>query len=265
MPHPNYSRMLGVRRTLQFLATCAVALVRCRQIKSKTPAKEHPRLMRQSTRDLCAKTLQNFGVAVECVGVDGATLTPINAHEIDARTPRLIVANHTSALDVAVLGAIFAPVALSRSDIKSWPLFGAVAREAGTIFVDRENQMSGMSAIRQIRRELQDGQSVMAFPEGTTNADDALLPFSDGIFAACHGLDVQIVPVGIAYCPKRPYVGMSFTEHLTQIAQTRSTRAIVTVGKTFSPLNTRSETVSFAQSMIQTLANEARHRLTIDR
>src|SRR5208282_5045778 len=61
---------------------------------------------------------------------------------------RLIVANHRSTIDVAILLSTFGGRMVSRADLSGWPLIGAAARSVGTIFVDRESAMSGAKTIR---------------------------------------------------------------------------------------------------------------------
>ncbi|MFW5740050.1 MAG: lysophospholipid acyltransferase family protein, partial [Myxococcota bacterium] len=89
-----------------------------------------------------------------------------------AARARLVVSNHRSPIDIAVLLSIFGGQVLSRGDLSGWPILGTAARKAGTIFVDREQSASGAHAIRQIRRRLQAGATITVFPEGTTFQGD---------------------------------------------------------------------------------------------
>ena len=58
---------------------------------------------------------------------------------------RLVVANHRSTIDIAILLRAFGGRMVSREDLSGWPLLGAAARSVGTIFVDRDDAMSGGS------------------------------------------------------------------------------------------------------------------------
>src|SRR5438874_5353193 len=51
----------------------------------------------------------------------------------------LLVSNHLSYLDVIVLSSIRPCVFVAKRDVAGWPLFGWLARAAGTIFVDRQH------------------------------------------------------------------------------------------------------------------------------
>ena len=131
---------------------------------------------------------------------------------------RLVVANHRTAVDIPVLLSLFGGSCLSRADVAEWPVLGYAARRAQTIFVDRGSKQSGVKAIRAIREQLQRGRTVSVFPEGTTAAGDDLLPWNAGAFAAARGLDVEVVPVGLAYPPGAEYVEDSFVDHIANLA-----------------------------------------------
>ena len=80
----------------------------------------------------------------------------------------LVVSNHQSALDIAVMLSLFQGVMLSKHDVADWPLLGRLAKHGDTIFVNREDRRSGAAALREIRRRAKEGRTVVAFPEGGT-------------------------------------------------------------------------------------------------
>ena len=51
--------------------------------------------------------------------------------------PMLFVANHTSYLDIAVLGGLIDGSFMAKSEIASWPFFGWLAKLQRSVFVDR--------------------------------------------------------------------------------------------------------------------------------
>ncbi len=146
------------------------------------------------------------------------------------RGPRLVVANHRSPFDIGVLLALFGGHALSRADLAHWPVIGFAARRAGTIFVDRTNEASGANALRAIRKRLREGASILVFPEGGTFQGDEVQPFKPGAFSVARGLDVEIVPVGLAYDPGTEYVEESFVNHVLRVASRPATRCVVAIG-----------------------------------
>ncbi len=143
---------------------------------------------------------------------------------------RLVVANHRHALDIPIVLSLFHGRVLSRADVRDWPLLGSIARWGGTIFVDREKGMSRASAARAIRSGLRDGQTLVVFPEGTTHAGDEVREFHPGAFAGLRDLDVEIVPVGLAYPMGTEFVEDSFVEHLSNTAARSSLRVGIAIG-----------------------------------
>src|SRR5262249_40072572 len=79
----------------------------------------------------------------------------------------LLVSNHLSYLDIIVLSSIRPCVFVAKCDVARWPLFGWLARAAGTIFVDRDRRFCGTKAIDLIRQAIAGGSLVVLFPEGT--------------------------------------------------------------------------------------------------
>lgn len=175
--------------------------------------------------------------------------------------PRLVIANHRSVLDIPVLVASFGGSVLSRHDVADWPLLGRLARRGGTIFVDRTDKASGAAAIRAIRRRLGLGETVVVFPEGGTSRGDEVRPFRGGVFTAVRGLDVEIVPVGIAHEPGTEYVNMTFVEHLRGFALREHTQVEAVVGDPIPREGPTAALASHARDVVQDLVHEARRRL----
>jgi lyso-ornithine lipid O-acyltransferase len=148
---------------------------------------------------------------------------------------RLVVANHRSTIDIAILLRAFGGRMVSREDLSGWPLLGAAARSVGTIFVDRDDAMSGATTIRAMRNALRDRDTVCLFPEGTTFEGDPVRPFHAGAFVSALRTEAEIVPVGIAYerGSGAAFVGESFMQHLTRMAGAAPTRVVAKVGQPF--------------------------------
>ncbi len=113
----------------------------------------------------------------------------------------LFAANHTSWLDILALGGATRAAFVSRDDVEDWPLVGWIAGFNDTIYVARQARREVQSQADQLREALARGRAVALFPEGTTAAGDALLPFRPSLFASLfpplEGVRVQ--PVAIDY------------------------------------------------------------------
>jgi lyso-ornithine lipid O-acyltransferase len=153
-------------------------------------------------------------------------------HDRTRKRGRLVISNHRSAIDVAVILRTFGGAMVSRADLSGWPLVGAAARKTGTLFVDRQDKQSGAAAIRQIRERLAHGQTVCIFPEGTTFDGDEIRPFQTGAFLAALHQHVDIIPVGLAYesGSGAAFLNETFMQHLSRMAASRGARVSVVVG-----------------------------------
>lgn len=203
--------------------------------------------------------MRNWGRGL--LGVFGVEKHYVNAAPPLPTGARLVVSNHRSPLDITLLLSIFGGSVLSRADLKDWPVLGIAAQRADTIFVDRENARSGMMAIREIRRRLERGRTVIAFPEGGTFGGDEVRPFREGVFAAMRGLTVEVVPVGLAYDPGVEFVNETFIDHLKRVAARPITRVGVCFGEPRIASGTRSELVAGLHTEVQNLTDRARRAL----
>lgn len=144
----------------------------------------------------------------------------------------LLVANHVSYLDPLVVAQAVPCLPVSKAEVARWPLVGAVARRAGVLFVERGDEASGLEVMRSVQRALVEGRSILNFPEGTTTAGDAVLPFRRGLFAVARQVVVPVVPVAIAYDPPAlAWTGdATFVPHYLRLAASPGAEAHLTFG-----------------------------------
>lgn len=173
--------------------------------------------------------------------------------------PLLVVASHRTTFDPLVVLSLFGGHILSRGDVADWPVVGRGARALGVVFVDRSNRSSGAAAIRTIRRLLREGRTVTVFPEGTTHRGDEVHPFLPGAFAAARGLDVDVLPVGLAYPPGSEWEGEGFSSHASRVVGTRRTDVGVRIGEPVHLGTVRSaDAAARMRDEVQRLTTEAR-------
>ncbi|MBX3250548.1 MAG: 1-acyl-sn-glycerol-3-phosphate acyltransferase [Myxococcales bacterium] len=248
-PTPAPADFRAAVRAARFGALASVELARYELSLRRHAPEARRALLRDARRRVATRLLTTLGVKVDGEGGD------------ETPRARLIVANHRAALDIGVLLTRVDAVFLSRADLAEWPLLGRMARHAGTVFVDRASQASGANAIRAIRRRLAEGDSVVVFPEGSTFAGDAVQPFKPGAFAAARGLDVDIVPVGLAYPSGVEYVGVDFVTHLRTVAARRTTPVGLVVGEPFRAEGRTAALAERAEHEVRELVVRARRRL----
>ena len=126
----------------------------------------------------------------------------IRTHGVMSTAPStLYVANHSSYLDVPVLGAIIPAAFVAKAEVSRWPLIGFLAKMQNTVFIERRaaktaEQRDGM--IERLRR----GHSLILFPEGTSSDGTRTLPFKSSLFSIAEtplpeGRSVTVQPVSI--------------------------------------------------------------------
>ncbi|MBT9330490.1 lysophospholipid acyltransferase family protein [Paracidobacterium acidisoli] len=111
----------------------------------------------------------------------------------------LVVSNHLSYLDILFYATITPCVFVSKSDVRSWPLFGLFARCAGTIFITRERTSAVGQAARQITEALHEKIPVLLFPEGTSTDGGTVLPFHSSLFEPALQAHAAITAAAIGY------------------------------------------------------------------
>ncbi|GBD41982.1 Long-chain-fatty-acid--AMP ligase FadD26 [bacterium HR39] len=111
--------------------------------------------------------------------------------------PALVVANHASYVDGAVLiAALDRPLAfVAKAELEGHPLAGPFLRALGCIFVARGR--TARLPAESLRRALESGRVPVVFPEGTFVREPGLLPFRLGGFLAAAQLGVPVVPVAL--------------------------------------------------------------------
>ncbi len=121
--------------------------------------------------------------------------------------PLLCVSNHSSYMDIVVLGSVIPGVFVAKAEVSGWPGFGFLARLARTIFIDRKRSATG-KAREEIQARLSEGDPLILFPEGTSNDGNRVYKFKSALFAvaeqpvAAKGgpeAELWVQPVSLAY------------------------------------------------------------------
>ncbi|MBI1769056.1 MAG: 1-acyl-sn-glycerol-3-phosphate acyltransferase [Bacteroidetes bacterium] len=120
---------------------------------------------------------------------------------LDRKGKYIFCANHFSYLDIPAMGlnpinAIF----VGKSEMEKVPLFGFMYRKLH-ITVNRENLRSRGNTMIASMKAIDEGKSLVIFPEGGMFTKDApqILPFKDGAFRTAIEKQIPIVPVTIPF------------------------------------------------------------------
>jgi len=115
------------------------------------------------------------------------------------RQGAILVANHASYIDVAVLMAAL-PVDLrfvAKRELLTTPIVGTILRKAAHLTVDRVDVSRGAADAARVTAAVRDGAVACVFPEGTFVRRAGLLPFRLGAFKAGVEAGCPVVPIAI--------------------------------------------------------------------
>ena len=134
--------------------------------------------------------------------------------DVEGPVPRegafLVASNHVSYLDILVLASLYPSHFLAKREIASWPVFGWIARGAGTVFIDRDQAKDVVRAGRELSRRLDLGLPLTIFPEGRSSRGVEILPFQPSLLEPaaragipCWAASISYETEGSALAPSR--------------------------------------------------------------
>jgi len=111
---------------------------------------------------------------------------------MDISKPVIYIANHTSFLDILLAIMINPKIVMM---VKGWvynsPFFGPIIRYAGYIYTEAGPEEN----IARMRTLIEEGYSILVFPEGTRSEDGSIGRFHKGAFHLAQELNLDIQPI----------------------------------------------------------------------
>jgi 1-acyl-sn-glycerol-3-phosphate acyltransferase len=116
------------------------------------------------------------------------------------RRHTLLVCNHTSWLDILIVGGATKCAFVSKDEL-GHPFVHWLADQNDTVYVKRTHRKGAKDQAVAIAKALEGDKPVVLFPEGTTGPGTHLLPFRSTLLEAANfaAKDVEIRPVAIDY------------------------------------------------------------------
>lgn len=156
--------------------------------------------------------------------------------------PCFLVANHLGYADVFVIAAHVDCRFVAIRQMTRWPLFGFMAQELGTIFIDRSRKREIPAVNAEVERAFEEGNCVVIFPEGRQSNGASVLPFRSALLepAARGAHPVAWAAIGYATSPGDPpasqsvaWVGRPILEHARSFLALRRVEATLSFGEGF--------------------------------
>ena len=157
-----------------FLPVLFIYLIRCEKLRSIAVWKFY-----DTARRLC-------GIRVKLEG------------QASALRPLMLVANHSSYLDIFVLGSLMPMSFTPKSEIRSWPVIGFFCVLADCVFIERKAAAMD-KAKAEIQAKLDAGKVITLFPEGTTGDGFTVKHFKSGFLQIAETHDLPLQPMSLAY------------------------------------------------------------------
>jgi 1-acyl-sn-glycerol-3-phosphate acyltransferase len=164
------------------------------------------------------------------------------------------VSNHSSWIDVPVVGGVLNGCFVAKHDVAGWPIVGIIAKLGRTVFVSRSRASTGKERDA-MRAVLKAGDNLILFPEGTSSDGSRVLPFRTSFFALAECREGEsladlplIQPVSVVYDrlgglpagrASRPvfawYGDMDIASHFLRLTQHIGLRATVVLHTPLDP------------------------------
>ena len=171
--------------------------------------------------------------------------------------PLILAGNHTSYVDIIILGSIMPICFIAKKEIKAWFLFGFLANLQNTIFINRKS-FKTLESIKNINKVLDIDSALVLFPEGTTNSGRKILKFKSSLFnlfennstlrlqnfSLCY-THVNDMPIDNRTRPQISWYGdMNIVNHIYNLIQISSINATVVLHPVMSLNGLNRKTIS---------------------
>jgi 1-acyl-sn-glycerol-3-phosphate acyltransferase len=118
--------------------------------------------------------------------------------ELSKTKPTLFIANHSTYVDILVLGTFIPARFVAKQEVAKWPIMGWLATNQGTIYINRDRNAIA-EGTEKLTEFLDKGESLILFPEGTTSDGCRILPFGSSFFDVAIKKNLDIQPITVTY------------------------------------------------------------------
>jgi 1-acyl-sn-glycerol-3-phosphate acyltransferase len=200
---------VAIRATFAFLLLSATPL-----LAIPVPGRSHVQ------RSYCRLMLRCLGVRITVSGGPIRNLQGV-----------LVVSGHVSWVDIFAIGSVLPGRFVAKSEVISLPGLGLLARLMKVIPIERANLRRLPDVVGAIAIRLRAGQTVVAFPEGTTWCGLAYGQFRPAMFQAAIDAGRPVQPLRLSYHHRdgRPSTVAAYVGEDTLLA---SIRRLITAQRT---------------------------------
>ncbi len=143
----------------------------------------------------------------------------------------LVVAGHVSWVDIFAIGSVLPGRFVAKAEMINWPGLGFLARLMKVIPIDRDNLRRLPDVVSTIAVRLRAGQTVVAFPEGTTWCGLAYGQFRPAMFQAAVDAGRPVQPLRLSY-HRRDGAASTIAAYVGDDTLPASSRRLITAQRT---------------------------------
>jgi 1-acyl-sn-glycerol-3-phosphate acyltransferase len=126
------------------------------------------------------------------------------------KTPVIFATKHQSSWETMAFNHLLDyPVFFLKKDLLWIPLFGFYLHRVGMIALERGGTSALKTMIKKGRERIEEGRSLIIFPEGTRSAPGTHNDYKRGVFLLYKNLHVPVVPVALnsgVFWPRRTFL-----------------------------------------------------------
>lgn len=163
-------------------------LNRARRLREEGRVEEHDQMVRENVERWAGRLLRLAGAKVTVEGKENIPQGPV-----------VFVADHQGYFDIPLmLTSLDKPnPIIAKAEIEKLPLIRSWMRELNCLFLQRDDARQSMEVLKEAQKLIQDGYSVVIFPEGTRSKGGPVKEFKAGAIRVATRAGVPIVPVCI--------------------------------------------------------------------
>ena len=118
--------------------------------------------------------------------------------QLSQEKPTLFVANHSSYVDILILGTFVPARFVAKQEVAQWPIMGWLSTNQGTLYIDRSRNAIA-EGTEKLHEYIDKKESLILFPEGTTSDGCRILPFGSSFFDVAMKKNLTVQPITISY------------------------------------------------------------------
>ncbi len=209
----------------------------------------------RSIRHWCKQLLDIFNMRLSVIGAE---------HLMDDHY--LMAANHISWIDIHVINAFKPHYFVAKSEVASWPIFGWMAKQLGTLFIERDRSSSIRNMVQEVAEQLKQ-KAICIFPEGTSTDGKQVAPFKSNLFEAAIVANAPVYNLAIQYFDMRTghkttapaFIGdMGLVDSMWNLICSSPICAQISISERLPALKDRKALAELSQSLIAEQIRESR-------